>query len=154
MADGQPSTTTVVTPFTVTDFATALDKLIDAFRKAAGIGREGADLLRRRRVGAAASNLDDVAFPPGGFCRLLLRIEAGRGTDDDIDELERRLGATAKEVTDRVRGLREYKRKFREQCGAAAGQKLLNLLDGPDGKFVIRYEIEGLERIAAQSAVA
>lgn len=144
MAEGQPSTTTIVTPFTLANFARALRELIGLFREAAGIGRDGADLLRRRRAGAAASDLDSIAFPPRGFCRSLQRIATGQGTDADVDELERRLKATAEEVADRVQGLRRYKPVVREQCGAAAGRKLIDLMDGPDGKFVIRYEIEGL----------
>jgi len=144
MAEGPPSTTTIVTPFSLADFAGAFREVLGVFREVMGITGQALDRLRRWKASQAATNFDSITFPPRGFCRHLQQIAAGRGTDADVDALARRLEATTEEVTARVQGLRKYEDTIRAHCGAAAAHKLREMLDGAEGKFVIRYEIEGL----------
>ncbi len=144
MSGDHVRTESVAMPLSLTDFVKAFRELLGAFRDATGIVRDGMDLLRRRNARVAAGDLDGIAFPPGGFCHSLAIIGTGKGTAAQFDELARILNATAEDVAERIDGLRKYRDTVREQCGAAVAARLLNLLDGPDGKFVIRYEIEGL----------
>lgn len=144
MSDGSKGTTTVVAPLTLTDVAKALREVLAAFRDVAGFCSDGVDLLRRRRARNAAGDLADIGFPPGGFCKPLGLISRGEGCDADVDELSRLFEDTSGRVAERVQELKAYRNVVREQCGAAAGNSMDWLLDGPAGKFVIRWEIEGL----------
>lgn len=141
----QAKETTVVIAGPLVEAAKALRELMAAFRDAAGLIDGGVKFLRRRKAGHAADDLNDIAFAPGsGFYGPLRLIAAGNGTTADVDKLERLLNDTAEGVVQRVRALENYRDTVRRNCGAQAGRKLDDLLDGPDGKFVIRYEIEGL----------
>lgn len=144
MTGAEKGSTTVVMPLTLTDFTKAFRELLATFRDAVGICTDGVDLLRRRRARSAAGQLSDIGFPPGGFCKPLGAVARGGGSDADVDELARLFDETSERVAERVHDLRAYRSVVREQCGAAAGNSLDKLLDGPNGKFVIRWEIEGL----------
>lgn len=144
MTDGAGNNTTVVVPLTLTDFAKALRELIAAFRDAVGIGKDGANVVRRHRASTAAANLDYLSFQPDGFSRHLQRIADGKGTNADAEALSAFSNQTADGVVQKIRALRGYRDNVRQQCGRDAADKLSNLIDGPNGKFAIRYEIEGL----------
>lgn len=88
--------------------------------------------------------MDDIAFGPDGFCRHLRAIAEGKSKPADIDALEAFYRETSTRVVESVARLRQYREAVREQCGRRAAEELSNLIDGPNGKFVIRYEIEAL----------
>ena len=139
--------TTIVIPLALTDFAKALRELIGAFRDGAEVIRDGMQALARRRARGAASDLDVLSFQPGGFLRHLRRIAAGEGTTEDVAALDEFTHETADEVSEKIHTLRKYRDTVREQCGQDAANKLSNVIDGPAGKFVIRYEIAGLAQM-------
>lgn len=134
----------IIVPGALSDFAKALRELIGAFRDVAGLVGDGAKIIQRQHAGRAVGNLDAIAFAPDGFCGPLMRIGNGNESAAEYDELERLLGDSAAEVADRLRSLRKYRETLRINCGAKICQKFDEMLDGPAGKFIIRYEIEGL----------
>lgn len=136
--------TSIVTPGSLTDFAKALRELIAAFRDVAGVVNDGLGFRRRWKAGQAADDLDGISFPAGGFRRPLMKIASGTGSPSDVDDLEQLLHITAEKITVRIDALRKCRDDVRRTHGAAVGHSLSNIIDGPDGKFVIRYEIEGL----------
>jgi hypothetical protein len=58
--------------------------------------------------------------------------------------LDQLIGNTAEVVNTSVQALRKYRGAIRENCGLAAATRLDHLLDGPAGKFEIRYAIGAL----------
>ncbi|MCT4654408.1 MAG: hypothetical protein N4A65_01225 [Cohaesibacter sp.] len=145
-AKGEVSETrnVVAIPATLTDFATALRELISAFRDAVGLIDSGKNLLAVHRAEKTADGLDYISFKSGNFLTHLDNIAKGHCTEEDFDSLRRLLGATAEGVQTKILALRKSGESVRKTCGASASHKLDQLLDGPYGKFVIRYEIEGL----------
>lgn len=144
MKEPKTTETTVVIPLALTDFAKALRELIGAFRDAAGLAGDGLAYIKRRKARERAIDLDYLGFEPNGFLRPLTRIAAGRRIPSDFDELDQLRGDTAEGVTQRVQALRGYRATIRENCGLAAAHRLDKILDGPAGKFLIRYEIDAL----------
>ena len=135
-------------PVSLISMANELNGLIEFFEKLFGLGAKGANQLRRRKAGKAADNLHSLHFPPGGFRAPLENIAAGKGSAADIDVLAAFYEQTSSAVVGGVQALHAYVDIVRKQCGAGVSEKLVELLEGPDGKFVIRYEIEGLVHMA------
>lgn len=144
MTGDKVTAATVVMPLSLMDFVKALRELMGVFRDATGFVVDGVNLIRRNRAGKAAADLDYMGFPPHGFLRSLSKIASGQGSTADGEKLQSILDATADGVTSRLGALGNYRETVRKDCGAAAGAKLDAILHGPEGKFVIRYEIEGL----------
>src|SRR4051794_16845331 len=121
-----------------------LNGLIELLEKLFAIGEKGASRFYRHKARKAADSLNVLQFRPRGFRAPLESIAAGKIDTSDVDALASFSGETSQVVVNRVQALYAYLDVVRHQCGAAASAQLEELLDGPDGKFVIRYEIEGL----------
>lgn len=135
-------------PVSLISLSNELNGLIEFFEKLFAVGEKGARRFQRRKAGKAAETLHGLHFPPGGFRGPLENIAAGKSNAADIDALGYFYEETSPEVVDGVQALHAYVDVVRKQCGAGASANLVELLDGPDGKFVIRYEIEGLVHMA------
>lgn len=111
---------------------------------AVGLANDGVNQVLRHEARQRADDLAFLAFPVGGFLAPLSRVAAGRMDEGNIDDLKHRLDDTSDEVQQRVLDLRRYDEVVRENCGMAAAQKYQALIDGPGGKYAIRYDIENL----------
>jgi hypothetical protein len=114
----------------------------------AGLVADGRKTVDRVQAGRAADHLDFLAFHPGGFCKALRQIASGQGSEANIDELQQMLDSSAEDVQRRVYALHAYRDTVRRNCGADAGIQMAHILDGPEGKFQIRYDIMGLVQMA------
>lgn len=126
-------------------FSNELKSLIETMESLLG---KAVNAARRHKAGKAAASLDGLHFAPGGFRRALQNVADGCSTGTDIDALDAFHKQTGPAVQEDIKSLRGYRDVLRRLCGATASAKLDEILDGPNGKFVIRYEIEGLVHMA------
>jgi len=121
-----------------------LKGLLEVFERLFALGGKGVDRVKRHRAKKAADNVDALHFPPTGFRRPLEKIASGQSSVADVDALDSFYRDTSPSVANAVHALKAYRDVVRKQCGARASAKLEQLLDGPDGKFSIRYYIQNL----------
>lgn len=127
------------------EVAKALHELVEAFRDITGLIGDGVNLLRRHRAGGTADNLHNLSFRAGGgFMAPLLRIADGEGSTEDANQLDKLLRNSAEMVSDKVAALAKYEAVVRRDLGEAAVPEFMGLIHDSGGKFVIRWEIEGL----------
>jgi len=138
----------VPAPVSLISLSNELNGLIEFFQRLFSLGEKGANRFHRYKASKAAQTLHGLHFPPGGFREPLERIAIREGSAADIEVLAAFYDETSPAVVQGVQALHAYVDVVRKQCGAGASAKLEELLDGPDGKFVIRYEIDGLVHMA------
>jgi hypothetical protein len=143
LASEEPAEEAAATP--LISFSNELKSLIETMEALLG---KAVKVARRHKAGKAAASLDGLHFGPGGFRRALLNVADGRTTSAAIDALEVFYRETGPAVQQDIQSLREYREVVRKLCGASASSKLEEIIDGPNGKFAIRYEIEGLVHMA------
>lgn len=132
------------TTISLISLSNELNGLIDLFQRLFSLAEKGSNRFARRRAGEAARTLHGLHFTPAGFRRPLENIVSGTSSAADVEALASFYTETSPAVVEGVQALGIYIDVVRKQCGAGASAKLEELLHGPDGKFVIRYEIEGL----------
>jgi hypothetical protein len=135
----------MTTATSLVSFSNELKGLIETMEALLG---KVVNAARRHKAGKAAASLDGLHFGPGGFRIALQKVTDGRSTGDATDALEAFYQNTGPAVQQDIQSLRGYRDTVRRLCGASASSKLEEIIDGPNGKFVIRYEIEGLVHMA------
>jgi len=132
---------TVITPGSITDIAKAVREAIAALRDIAKLVDDGVNLFDRRKDRTAAKNLSNFIFANAGSRQHLERLSAGVGTLADIEAIGQQMADTAGEVEDSILSLQSYYDHCRERYGLAAATKLQDIMLGPAGKRMIRYNL-------------
>jgi hypothetical protein len=98
----------------------------------------------------AARALDALRFEAGGIIDILRKIEDGKSTKEDLEELKDRLQVTEVDVDSGIKQLIKLKYLLREQISMEAAIRLEQIIDGvPDekGKRAIRGGLRDLCRL-------
>lgn len=137
-------TTVVALPATLTDFATALEKIMDVIAKAAGGVEVVSEAIQRSKGKKAAGALDAIAFKSDGSRRHLENIAAGKGQLADIEAIATVMNRTGGSVEDAIDLLDNNRKFIRERFGMDVANRIGELIYAGGGKASIRWDLQAL----------
>lgn len=131
--------TTIAIPGSLTDIATALEKLARIFGLGtAAIGKWLA-VLDHYKADHAAGSIAQMRLRPGGVRSVVERISNGQFDQQDVVELRQMLAASQNDIEACIERLSAYGPTVRRKFGIGASDKVDDLIGGLRGKARLRY---------------
>jgi hypothetical protein len=122
--------TTVIVPFSLTDFAKAIKTFLEIVSEIVDLSSKGLAAYNARDLKKSAESLSQLYFSPEGVTKPLERLASGKGTQADVRAMREALADSAEKVGSALGQLDNVEQILRENFGLAALQKLWDIKSG------------------------